>query len=193
MRSAEQLRVCQLIAAGTYSPVTANGWLAVLHVIMKAAKRDFELPSNATEGIPSFDTSEHPTCTEEEPNTLTADVAAEFLTYMREECPQHYAMTYLGMATGLRPSSMRPLRHAGPTPDVLRDKAVILVRRSHTLGDEIMDTTKTKLRQRINGPAEVMDVLRWHVETQIVTPGAARLRAALSEGGRRPAHGTRAA
>jgi integrase len=182
--------VCQLIAAGTYSPVTANGWLAVFHVIMKAAKRDFELPSDPTEGIPSFDTSEHPTYTEEEPNTLTADVAAEFLTYMREECPQHYAMTYLGMATGLRPSSMRPLRHAGPTPDVLWDKAVILVRRSHTLGDEIMDTTKTKLRQRINVPAEVMDVLRWHVETQIVTPEqrASELLFPREDGGLRTEH-----
>ena len=96
----------------------------------------------------------------EEPNTLSADMAAEFLTYMREECPQHSAMTYLGTATGLRPSSMRPLRHAGPTPDVLRDKAVILVRRSHPLGDEVMDTTRIKLRQRINVPAEVMVVLR---------------------------------
>ena len=38
--------ISQLIAAGTYSPVTANGWLAILHVILKAAKRDFELSSD---------------------------------------------------------------------------------------------------------------------------------------------------
>jgi len=162
--------ISQLIAAGTYSPVTANGWLAILHVIMKAAKRDFELSSDPTEGIPNFDTSEHPTYTEEEPNTLTADATAEFLACMREECPQHYAMTYLGVATGLRPSSMRPLRRTGPTPDVLWDKAVLLVRRSHTLGDEVMDTTKTKLRQRISVPEAVLEVLRWHVDTQLVTP-----------------------
>lgn len=162
--------VAKLIASGSYSPVTANGWLAILCVIMKAAKRDFEMPADPTEGIPIFDTSEHPTYTEEEPNTLTAEAAAEFLTCMREMYPQHYAMTYLGLATGLRPSSMRPLRRNGPTPDILWDKAVVLVRRSHTLGDEIMDTTKTKLRQRISVPDAVMNVLRWHVDTQLQTP-----------------------
>jgi integrase len=47
---------------------------------------------------------------------------------------------------------------------------MILVRRSHTIGEEIMKTTKTGLRQRISVPPEVMDVLRWHVETQLVTP-----------------------
>jgi integrase len=47
---------------------------------------------------------------------------------------------------------------------------VILVRRSHTLKDEFMKTTKTGLRQRITVPAEVMDVLRWHLDTQLLTP-----------------------
>src|SRR5262249_50806224 len=79
-------------------------------------------------------------------------------------------MTYLGFATGLRPSSMRPLRRAGDTPDVLWEQGVILVRRSHTLRDEFMKTTKTGLRQRITVPAEVMHVLRWHVRTQLFTP-----------------------
>ena len=58
----------------------------------------------------------------------------------------------------------------GPTPDVRWDEGVILVRRSHTLGDEFMNTTKTKLRQRIMVPPEVMEVLRWHVATQLTTP-----------------------
>lgn len=89
---------------------------------------------------------------------------------MRDEFPQHYAMTYLGFATGLRPSSLRPLRRKGTTPDVLWDEAAILVRRSHTLGEEVMKKTKTGLRQRINLPPQVLDVLRWHVETQLETP-----------------------
>jgi hypothetical protein len=33
-----------------------------------------------------------------------------------------------------------------------------------------MNTTKTKLRQRITVPSEVMEVLRWHVDTQLTTP-----------------------
>jgi integrase len=32
-----------------------------------------------------------------------------------------------------------------------------------------MERTKTGLRQRINLPSEAIEVLRWHVETQLVT------------------------
>ena len=39
-----------------------------------------------------------------------------------------------------------------------------------TLGDEVMNSTKTGVRQRINVPNDVIDVLRWHVQTQLVTP-----------------------
>jgi integrase len=35
---------------------------------------------------------------------------------------------------------------------------------------DVMETTKTGLRQRITVPPELMAVLRWHVETQLVTP-----------------------
>jgi len=65
---------------------------------------------------------------------------------------------------------MRPLRRKGPEPDVKWNEGVVLVRRSHTLGDEVMNTTKTKLRQRINVPAEVLEVLREHEQTQLKTP-----------------------
>jgi hypothetical protein len=136
----------------------------------KRAKRELQLPFNAAEGVPSFDTSEHETYTEEQPNSLTSKEAASFLACMKDEFPAQYAMTFLGFATGLRPSTMRPLRRTGPTPDVHWDKGVVLVRRSHTLGDEFMNTTKTKLRQRITVPPEVMEVLCWHVATQLTTP-----------------------
>jgi integrase len=89
---------------------------------------------------------------------------------MKAEFPAQYAMTFLGFATGLRPSSLRPLRRTGSTPDVLWDQGVILVRRSHTLGSELMNTTKTGLRQRITVPRDVIEVLRWHVDTQLTTP-----------------------
>src|SRR5277367_2163482 len=81
------------------------------------------------DGVAYFDTSEHPTYTEEEPNALPPEKVGEFLACMREVFPQHYAMAYLGFATGLRPSSMRPLRRKGSTPDVRWDEGVVLVRR----------------------------------------------------------------
>jgi hypothetical protein len=162
--------IARLIGAGTYAPTTANGWLIILRHILKRAKRELLLPMNAAEGVPAFDTSEHEVYTEEEPNALTGEQTAAFLACMKEAFPAQYAMAFLGFATGLRPSSMRPLRRQGPTPDVLWDEGVILVRRSHTLGDEFMKTTKTGLRQRITVPAGVMDVLKWHADTQLVTP-----------------------
>jgi integrase len=161
--------VGKLIAEGAYTPTTANGWLVILRHVLTKAKRELQLPLNAAEGIPPFDTSEHETYSEEEPNALTSEEAAAFLECMKAEFPAQFAMTYLGFATGLRPSSMRPLRRAGPTPDVLWDQGVLFVRRSHTLGHEVMNTTKTKLRQRITVPPEVMDVLKWHVATQLTS------------------------
>jgi hypothetical protein len=160
----------RLLAAGAYAPTTANGWLIILRHVLKRAKRELQLPLNATEGVSLFDTSEHETYTEEEPNALTSEETAEFLACMKDDCPAQYAMSFLGFATGLRPSSMRPLRRNGVTSDVLWDKEVILVRRSHTLKDEVMKTTKTGLRQRITVPSEVLEVLRWHIDTQLTTP-----------------------
>jgi hypothetical protein len=37
----------KLIATGHYSPTTANGWLAILRVIIKAAKRELGLLAQA--------------------------------------------------------------------------------------------------------------------------------------------------
>ena len=139
-------------------------------MIFKAATRELSLPKNPLDGVKTFDTSEWATYTAEQPNALTGDEARAFLDCMLDEFPQHYAMTRLGFATGLRPSSMRPLRHRGGTPDVLWEQGVVLVRRSHTLGDSVMETTKTGLRQRISAPPELMEVLRWHASSQLTTP-----------------------
>lgn len=161
--------VAILIAAGDYAPATCNGWLAVLRVVMKSAKRGLGLPVLATEDVRDFDVSEHETYTEEEPNALLPDEVPRFLEALRELHPQHYAMTFLGLATGLRPSSLRPLRRKGPLADVLWDEGKLLVRRSHSLGAEVMNTTKQKVRYRIHLPEPVLEVLRWHIETQLAT------------------------
>lgn len=127
---------------------------------MKAAKREFSLPHLATEGVESFDTSEHDTYTDEEPNALTPEEVPAFLAACRELHPSHYAMIYLGLVTGLRPSSLRPLRRGGEESDVEWETGRIRVRRSHSLGEEIMRTTKQKRRYSITLPAEAMDALR---------------------------------
>lgn len=158
------------ITAGEMSPHTANTRMTVLKIIMKAAKREFRLPRLATEDLRRFDTSEHDTFTDEEPNSLTLEEVPVFLARLRELYPQHYAMAYVGFALGLRPSSLRPLRRMGSTPDVPWDENILLVRRSQTVGEVVMNTTKTKKKQRTHVPAALMDVLRWHVKTQLGTP-----------------------
>jgi integrase len=152
------------VQAKQLSPNTANGWLSVLKSVMNSAVGELELERNPVMGVKPFDTSTHHTYTEEEPNALTVAEVPAFLVKMRQGYPQFFAMTAMGFATGLRPSSLRPLRRKGPTPDLLWEDGVMLVRRSHTRRKDVMETTKTKRHQRLELPQELMDILRWHVD-----------------------------
>jgi integrase len=156
--------MAKLVVAGDYSPATVNSWINILRVIMKAARR-----KDAVEGVRLLDTSEHETYTDEEPNAFLPEELAGYLGKFRELYPQHFAMLFIMLVTGLRPSSVRPLRRRGPESDVDWDQGRLRVRRSHTLGVEVMRTTKQKRRYAIDLPKEAVDVLRWHVETQLET------------------------
>ena len=162
--------MAKIVATGKYAPTTINGWISILFVILRRAQTELDLEHDATKGVQPLDVAEHDVYTEEEPNALTESEMGVFLDSMFDNYPQHFAMTCLGFITGLRPSSMRPLRRTGATPDVLWDKNVLLIRRSHTIGEDVMKTTKTGLKQRIHVPADLVEVLRWHVKTQLVTP-----------------------
>jgi integrase len=160
----------KLLDTGAYAPTTCNGWLDILKNILKAAKRDLELPRNPAEDVEPFDVSEHETYTVEEPNSLTPEEVTTFLNALLTMFPQHYAMTVLGLVTGLRPSSLRPLRRCGETPDVRWERAVLEIRRSQTIGDRAMKTTKTKRHQTISLPPALLELLEWHIRTQLTTP-----------------------
>ena len=160
----------RLLSTGRYAPTTTNGWMATLKVIFKDATRKLELPRNPAADVDPFDTSEHHPYTTEESNSLAPAEVPAFLDALRRMYPQHYAMAVLGFVTGLRPSSLRPLRRSGSTPDLRWNEGVLEIRRSQTVGERVMLTTKTKRHQRIHLPPVVMDVLRWHVETQMTEP-----------------------
>lgn len=146
-----------------YSPHTANTWLSVLQVIINAAVADLELERNPVLGVKPFDTSTHRTYTVEEPNALKPDDVPRFLSWIREFHPQHYAMVLTGICTGWRPSMLRPLRRKGVESDVKWEDGVLLARRSHTMGDEVMERTKTAKDQEIGLPSDLLEVLKWHV------------------------------
>ena len=52
----------------------------------------------------------------------------------------------------------------GPHADVTWDDGKLLVRRSHTCGSEVMESTKTGVDQVIDLDPEQIAVLRWHVD-----------------------------
>lgn len=153
----------KLLASG-YSPNTLNAWFAVLRSTLNAAVHEFELDRNPIAGVARFDASEHHTYSHENPNALVGAEGPAFLAKLRELFPQHFAMVVLGLATGLRPSSLRPLRRSGPHADVLWDEGALLVRRSHTRKQAVMNSTKTGHRQRIALPPELVAILRHHVD-----------------------------
>lgn len=162
------------VAASTLSPRTVNGWLSIFRVICNAMTEDFDLPKNPASKLVDFDTSEKPTYTDEEPNALTVIEARLFLDRIRVRYPSSYAITLLGFVTGLRPSSLRALRRKGETPDVMWEESAVLVRRSNARGQEVMNTTKTKKRQKIALPPAMMLVLREHVALLEQPPLSAR-------------------
>ncbi len=151
------------VGRGKLSPHTVNGWLRILLTTLRRALVDLDLEYDPTKGIKPLDTSTWHTYTEEQPNSLTVEEVPRFMTKARELYPQHFAMLALGLATGRRPSELRPLRRNGPTPDILWDEGVLLVRRSEARG-EVMERTKTGKRLRIPLPGELMDILQWHVD-----------------------------
>jgi hypothetical protein len=152
------------IRAREASPTTGNTILAVLRVITAAAADEYDL-KDPMRRVRPFDTRGHRSYTPEAPNSLAPADVSRFLDAMRERFPQYYAITFLGFVTGLRPSSLRPLRRAGASPDLDLATGLLLVRRSHTRGGEVMEATKTGRDQRIPLPPMLLAALREHIDT----------------------------
>ena len=151
------------IAAGKYHPRTANNWLMLLKTIMRHASAEFGFRNPAVDVEP-FDTSTRPTYTDEQPNSLTLAELPIVMDAWQRLYPQHYALVTLGFSTGLRPSSLRPFRRQGPAADILWDQGILLVRRSHSRKQVVMEKTKTGPRSRIPLPDDLMAILRDHVQ-----------------------------
>ena len=161
-----QAKVARRIKSGDMAPATANSIIGILRQITDEAVTDFDI-RDPMRGVDLFDNREHSTYTEEEPNSLSPADVPRFLAALRERHPEHYAFSFLGFTTGLRPSSLRPLRRTGLHADIKWKEGILLIRRSQTLGDDVMETTKTDLHQRLTLPPELLDVLHWHVDEML--------------------------
>ncbi len=160
----------RLAASGDhYSPNTLNDWLSIARVIWKAATHKYELARNPMDGIEDFPTERHRTYTKEEPNALTIAEVGIWLARFKKDYPQFYAMVFLGLVLGHRPSTLRPLRRKGPLADLDFKAGTLTIRRSNTESDEVEDFTKTARDQEIALPRSVLDVLQEHIDTQMLT------------------------
>jgi hypothetical protein len=153
------------------SPVTANGWVSILKVICGAMTKHYELARDPSKAIDYFPVLER-TYTREQPNALTPAQIPVFLAKLKKLFPQHYAMILLGFGIGSRPSTLRPLRRAGPESDIDWDAGFVFLRRSNPSGDEIRNRTKNKNDLGIPLPPALMRVLRAHVAA--LPPGPMR-------------------
>jgi integrase len=156
----------RFIEVKRYDTTTLNGWLDVLRTICAAMTREHELPRDPSDGLERFDEEEP--YQPDAPNALSPErnEIGDFLERMQKLYPQHFAITFLGLAIGHRPSTLRPLRRKGATPDVVffpDDTGKLYLRRSHTERQEVLERIKTKKPIVLNLPKEVVHVLRAHI------------------------------
>lgn len=147
-----------------YALRTLNGWLECSRVVWRAATAQFELPRNPMAGISEFNTKSHKPYSAEEPNSLNPRTeVAEFLSRFKERFPQWYAFVFTGFVLGQRPSTLRPLRRKGPSADLDLVKRKLYLRRSNSMGQEVMETTKTASELELSLPDALVEVLAAHV------------------------------
>lgn len=157
-------KVAEQVASGRYSPRTCNNWLKRIRQICRDAVTELELPRDPSAVLKAFPTGENRTYTREQPNSLRPADLGVFCAAVREVEPHYWALVVLAFATGLRPSSLRPLRHRGPNSDVLWSEGLLLIRRSY-VRTRILERTKTGVDLQFDLPAELLEVLRQHAAT----------------------------
>src|SRR3954452_20735290 len=89
-----------------------------------SAADHFDWDRNPITDVDVIDTSTHVKFTEQEPNALLSDDVRRFLGCMLERFPQLFAV----FATGLRPSSLRPIRRKGRRPTGFGSSGWLLIR-----------------------------------------------------------------
>jgi integrase len=178
-RFVEQIRTADILGwkesirigtkSGQLSPHTANVWIRILRVIVKAFVQRYELDRDPMQAVPLFDTSRwRGKISKEQPNSLTAGELRMFLRLCRKFEPEHFAMTALGFALGARPSSLRPLRRGGPSRDYDPETGELILRRSQTRGKVAMESTKNGEDVTMILPPTLREIIAWHVATFLV-------------------------
>lgn len=150
VKSARKKHMC---TGKPLSPVTVNGWLRILKACVSAYYREHELGQSPLAGIEPL---REPRRSREDPNSLAPDQLSKVLEAFREEYPQHYAMLFIGMTTGMRWSELSALEW----DDIDEAEGWIHVRRAQV--NKRVDTTKTDRELDLPLLPEMAEVLRLH-------------------------------
>lgn len=179
------------VEAGEFKPRTVNHLLALVKLILSGAVADELIDKNPAETIRALPTTRQRVYTREQPNSLTPAELPALWTFLESKKPHWFALIALGNCYGLRPSSLRPLRWRGPCPDAVWEPAgpwapplaateaelaaiqalpeperpvpMLLIRRSHTRGEIVMDSTKNAEDLELPLDPAILELLRWHV------------------------------
>jgi integrase len=149
------------VTTGRYGPRSLVVWLATARVIWKEAVVRYELPRNPMDGIRNYSRKTARTYTKEQPNSLNPRTEVpKFMALLKVMYPRWYAFVLLGIVTGQRPSTLRPIRRRGPKADIDFVNKKLYIRRSNPFKQEIMETTKTGIDIELSLPDELVEVLK---------------------------------
>lgn len=162
-------KLAPLVQRGEASPVTMNGMLSKLRQVWNKAFEENLVSRSPMLGVEDFDTSTVRTYSHDQPNSLTDGEIPLFLAKFRQMFRKHYCQVVIGFITGQRPSSLRPLRRKGPESDLLWEQKAIVIRRSHTRKQVIMDKSKTRKNYQQADPVlalpdEIWKVIEEHID-----------------------------
>jgi integrase len=135
-----------------YRAETIKGWFRVLRTMTRDAMEPLDLPRDPTLRI-TF-----PEDGERENNALTPEMLAPFLSIMKRDSPQHFALVAVLAFTGLRFCHASALRWE----DIDFEKAVVSVVRKNVRGRIGSVSRKKRAPRRFPLSPELAEVLRDH-------------------------------
>ena len=137
----------------TVSPVTVNVWLRIFKAMVAAYYDDYDLGRSPIARVKPLKVGRRK---KDDPNSLPAELLPKVLARFKEAYPQHYAMLYIGMTTGMRWSELSALEW----DDIDMEQGVLNSTRAQVRGH--VDTRKTDDEIEFPLLPEMAEVLRWH-------------------------------
>ena len=149
----QRLRTSRNERGQCFSPGTVNYAWRVLRTVLRDAVAELDLARDPTLRVRSLPEEAKDT---DDPNVLTSEEIPRFLKAMQNLFPQHYALTFIGLTTGMRFGELTALTWK----DVNEEEGVIRVTKAQFRG--VVSTTKTGKVRSVPLTEEMIKVLREH-------------------------------